>query len=133
MTSKCIKSAPALITSITSWPNWAKSAERIEEDIIDKLKEKCNLDVTVELVLSPAWTTDWITEAGRKKLKDYGIAPPEEEVDKSILFAEQVTVACPNCNCKVTKMISQFGSTACKAHYKCEECLEPFDYFKCFK
>lgn len=86
----------------------------------------------ITTVLSPAWTTDWMSEAGKKKLKEYGIAPPEGGViDKSVLFAEPLKIPCPKCDSTDTEMISQFGSTACKAHYKCLSCLEPFDYFKC--
>ncbi len=107
--------------------------KRMEEDIIEKLNEKGINDVHVELVLSPAWTTDWISEKGKEKLKAYGIAPPQDEPDKSVLFAEPIVVPCPKCGSKDTKLISQFGSTACKAHYQCNECLEPFDYFKCLK
>ncbi len=105
----------------------------IEEDIISKLNEKGIKDVEVSLTLSPAWSTDWLSENGRLKLKEYGIAPPADEVDKSVLFAEPPIIACPLCNSKNTKMVSQFGSTACKAHYQCKDCLEPFDYFKCLK
>lgn len=105
----------------------------IEEDIIAKLNEKGIPNVKVELTLSPAWTTDWISENGKNKLREYGIAPPENEVDKSVLFAEQTVVPCPRCGSKNTRMVSQFGSTACKAHYQCNDCLEPYDYFKCLK
>lgn len=118
---------------ITPTYSGCPAMKRIEDDIIDKLKENGIENVTVELVLSPAWTTDWLSEAGRRKLKEYGIAPPVAEIDKSVLFAEQPVVPCPKCNSKNTKMISQFGSTACKAHYQCEDCMEPFDYFKCLK
>ena len=104
----------------------------IEEDIIKRLKEE-DIDAQVKLVLSPAWTTDWISENGKKKLEEYGIAPPQDEVDKSVLFGEKTVVPCPKCKSKNTKMISQFGSTACKAHYQCNDCMEPFDYFKCLK
>ena len=104
----------------------------IEDEIIERLNAE-GLDVEVTTVLSPAWTTDWLSEAGRRKLKEYGIAPPEDEVDKSVLFAKPTVIPCPNCDSKNTKMVSQFGSTACKAHYKCNDCLEPFDYFKCLR
>ena len=107
--------------------------KRMEEDIIDKLAEKGVENVTVELVLSPAWTTDWLTDKGRIKLREYGIAPPENEPDKSTLFADPAVVPCPQCTSKNTRLVSQFGSTACKAHYQCNDCLEPFDYFKCLK
>jgi ring-1,2-phenylacetyl-CoA epoxidase subunit PaaD len=105
----------------------------IEEDIRSALKENGIEKVTVDLVLAPAWTTDWISEKGRVKLKEYGIAPPADEIDKSVLFADPPVIQCPLCNSKNTKMVSQFGSTACKAHYQCKDCLEPFDYFKCLK
>ncbi len=91
-------------------------------------------NVKVTTTLSPAWTTDWITEAGRRKLKTYGIAPPvEESQDKSALFQSPPKVTCPLCGSESTSMISQFGSTACKALYKCDACKEPFDYFKCHR
>ena len=105
----------------------------IEDQIIEKLHEKGIRDVGVDLVISPAWTTDWISEEGRNKLREYGIAPPEEEVDKSVLFAKPTVVPCPRCNSQNTRMISLFGSTACKAQYQCNDCLEPFDYFKCLR
>jgi ring-1,2-phenylacetyl-CoA epoxidase subunit PaaD len=80
--------------------------------------------------LSPAWTTDWMTEAGKQKLKSYGIAPPSAKTfDKNYL--ETLVVECPLCRSKNTRLISQFGSTACKALYQCLNCREPFDYFKC--
>lgn len=80
--------------------------------------------------LSPAWTTDWMTEAGKQKLKSYGIAPPSAKTfDKNYL--ENLVVECPLCRSKNTKLVSQFGSTACKALYQCLDCQEPFDYFKC--
>ncbi len=80
--------------------------------------------------LSPAWTTDWMTQNGKEKLKAYGIAPPVgKSFDKKYL--EELKVECPLCHSKNTSLISQFGSTACKALYKCNDCLEPFDYFKC--
>jgi len=104
----------------------------IEEDIQERLKKE-DIEADIELVLSPAWTTDWLSENGRKKLEEYGIAPPQNEADKSVLFGEKTIVPCPLCKSKNTKLVSQFGSTACKAHYQCNECLEPFDYFKCLK
>lgn len=105
----------------------------IEDLIIETLNAKGITDIGVDLVISPAWTTDWISENGRNKLREYGIAPPEEEVDKSVLFAKPTVVPCPRCGSENTRMISLFGSTACKAQYQCNECLEPFDYFKCLR
>ncbi|MCJ8291469.1 MAG: phenylacetate-CoA oxygenase subunit PaaJ [Crocinitomicaceae bacterium] len=119
--------------SITPTYSGCPAMKTIEDDIIEKLGEYGIENVSVELVLSPAWTTDWLTESGKRKLKEYGIAPPVDEVDKSVLFADPPIVPCPRCDSKNTKMISQFGSTACKAHYQCQACLEPFDYFKCLK
>ena len=125
------------IIHITITPTYSgcPAMKTIEEDIQSKLKEEIHPSVKIEIetVLSPAWTTDWISEDGRRKLKEYGIAPPEEEVDKSVLFAEPPVVPCPYCSSKETRMVSQFGSTACKAQYSCLNCSEPFDYFKCLK
>jgi ring-1,2-phenylacetyl-CoA epoxidase subunit PaaD len=89
--------------------------------------------ITVTHILSPAWTTDWMSEAGKEKLKAYGIAPPNptRPVCDTRLFAEEEAVQCPHCQSYHTRVISQFGSTACKALYQCNDCLEPFDYFKC--
>jgi ring-1,2-phenylacetyl-CoA epoxidase subunit PaaD len=87
-------------------------------------------DAEVETVLSPPWSTDDITEEGRRKLKEFGIAPPARGARARSLFAEE-TVACPRCGSTATAKISEFGSTACKALWRCESCAEPFDYFKC--
>ena len=105
----------------------------IGDDIKLALKE-AGYKAEVKLVLSPAWTTDWITEAGRNALKEYGIAPPlEAEADKEALLGNKKIVSCTNCGSSNTKLVSQFGSTACKALFQCDDCLEPFDYFKCLK
>lgn len=90
-------------------------------------------DIKITTRLSPAWTTEWMSESGKEKLKAYGIAPPNpvQSVCDVKLFAEQEAVQCPHCQSYNTVMISQFGSTACKALYRCRQCLEPFDYFKC--
>lgn len=82
--------------------------------------------VKITSVLAPAWTTDWMTEAGKQKLKAYGIAAPDKKFD---IPADGVQ--CPQCNSTNTKLVSAFGSTACKALYQCNDCKEPFDYFKC--
>ncbi|NOT38473.1 MAG: phenylacetate-CoA oxygenase subunit PaaJ [Saprospiraceae bacterium] len=81
--------------------------------------------------LHPSWTTDWITDIGKFKLKEYGIAPPSTQKRIQNLFEGQGIVECPRCNSANTILISEFASTACKSLYKCNECLEPFDYFKC--
>jgi ring-1,2-phenylacetyl-CoA epoxidase subunit PaaD len=87
-------------------------------------------DCTVRTVLSPAWTTDWMTQDGRRKLRDYGIAPPVAVGGRRALFGEQ-SVACPQCGSDDTELLSEFGSTSCKALWRCKTCREPFDYFKC--
>ena len=90
-------------------------------------------NVRVKQVLSPAWTTDWMSEEGKQKLKEYGIAPPnpKQQVCNEQIFAPNEAVQCPHCNSLHTHRISEFGSTACKALYQCDDCKEPFDYFKC--
>ena len=90
-------------------------------------------DITIEQVLSPAWTTEWMSEHGKEKLKAYGIAPPQykQSVCTPDSFQEEEAIPCPLCNSYHTRLISQFGSTACKALYQCNDCKEPFDYFKC--
>ena len=84
----------------------------------------------VRTVLSPAWTTDWMSEEGRGKLHAYGIAPPQASSSRRALFGEQA-VACPQCGSNDTELLSEFGSTSCKALWRCKSCREPFDYFKC--
>jgi ring-1,2-phenylacetyl-CoA epoxidase subunit PaaD len=84
----------------------------------------------IKEVLSPAWTTDWMSESGKQKLEAYGIAPPQYSV-KNNVHEKDAVVPCPQCKSTNTQVVSQFGSTSCKALYKCNNCLEPFDYFKC--
>lgn len=84
----------------------------------------------IKTVLSPAWTTDWMSDEGRRKLKDYGIAPPMAGGGRRALFGE-LQVACPQCGSDATEVLSEFGSTSCKALWRCTACREPFDYFKC--
>ncbi|MCR6722264.1 MAG: phenylacetate-CoA oxygenase subunit PaaJ [Chitinophagaceae bacterium] len=90
-------------------------------------------EVEVKQVLSPAWTTDWMTERGKHRLVEYGIAAPlpRQSVCTPARFAEEEAIQCPHCKSYQTKRISEFGSTACKSLYRCESCREPFDYFKC--
>ena len=84
----------------------------------------------IRTVLSPAWTTDWITEEGKAKLERFGIAPPNGKAGRRALFGQE-RVTCPQCGSQETSRISEFGSTPCKALYRCTACAEPFDYFKC--
>jgi ring-1,2-phenylacetyl-CoA epoxidase subunit PaaD len=87
-------------------------------------------DARVRLVRAPAWTTDWMSEAGRAKLRAYGIAPPAATASRRALFGEE-RLACPRCGSADTEKLSEFGSTACKALWRCRACREPFDAFKC--
>jgi ring-1,2-phenylacetyl-CoA epoxidase subunit PaaD len=89
--------------------------------------------IKITQTLSPAWTTEWRSEEGQRKLKEYGIAPPnpKQQVCDQKLFAAAEAVQCPRCDSYHTHRISEFGSTACKALYQCDDCKEPFDYFKC--
>ena len=89
-------------------------------------------DAQIETVLSPPCTSDWLSREGRQKLATFGIAPPAEPVSSPRRLFGDPFVACPKCGSESTEKISEFGSTPCKAHYRCTECLEPFDYFKCF-
>lgn len=101
------------------------------ENLVQEALETAGYSVTIERVLSPAWTTDWITDEGLAKLKAYGIAPPAKVSNHKRTLFSNPSVACPACDSPDTTLISEFGSTACKAHYQCKSCNEPFDYFKC--
>lgn len=120
------------VVAITPTYTGCPAMKVIEDDIKIKLKEIGIEKVKVELVLSPAWTTDWISYTAKEKLRAYGIAPPDHSsVDKKVLLGKARELKCPLCGSIHTEMISQFGSTACKALYRCLDCKEPFDYFKC--
>ncbi len=120
----------ALIT-ITPTYTGCPAMDVMAADIRKELLNAGVPEVTVKLTLAPAWTTDWITEEGKRKLKEYGIAPPEKTADIRALKGDQPVVPCPQCGSTNTVMLSNFGSTACKALWKCNDCLEPFDQFKC--
>lgn len=102
----------------------------IELSVETALRE-AGFEARVERVMSPAWTTEWIGPEAREKLCEYGIAPPVEASGSIRSLFGETEVACPRCGSKNTARVSEFGSTPCKAHYRCEACLEPFDYFKC--
>lgn len=106
------------------------ATEVIEQNIRARLEGAGLGRVAINRVLSPPWTTDWISEAGRQKLLEYGIAPPAGSPSKRELLGK-AAVSCPRCGSAETRVISEFGSTACKASWKCDDCLEPFEYFKC--
>jgi ring-1,2-phenylacetyl-CoA epoxidase subunit PaaD len=122
-----------VIVHITPTYSGCPAMNMIEMEIRGALLEK-GINNDVKLVLSPAWTTDWMSEKGKQKLKAYGIAPPQDDdISIDTLFGKPDQIECPHCNSKKTELISQFGSTACKALYRCKDCLEPFDYFKCLR
>lgn len=117
---------------ITPTYSGCPAMKQIEDDVRKKLTEHGFASITINTVFSPPWTTDWITPEAKEKLRKYGIAPPETTTeDKSWLTGKTKSIACPRCKSTNTKLVSQFGSTACKALYQCNDCLEPFDYFKC--
>jgi ring-1,2-phenylacetyl-CoA epoxidase subunit PaaD len=118
---------------ITPTYSGCPAMDTIRTDIRLKLIEHGYKNVKITQVLSPAWTTDWMSENGKEKLKAFGIAPPNprQQVCTPHMFQESEAVQCPRCNSYSTTLISQFGSTACKALYRCSSCLETFDYFKC--
>ncbi|OHV78616.1 1,2-phenylacetyl-CoA epoxidase subunit PaaD [Ensifer sp. LCM 4579] len=129
-----------LVVTITPTYSGCPATTIINLDIEAALAEKGLDKVRLERQLSPAWTTDWISAEGREKLRDYGIAPPVDGTAADGVLIKRIdrlsgrsnlTIACPRCGSTNTEKISQFGSTPCKASYRCTECLEPFDYFKC--
>jgi ring-1,2-phenylacetyl-CoA epoxidase subunit PaaD len=122
-----------VVVTITPTYSGCPAMDVITTSIRLAMAEHSYKNVLIKTVLSPAWTTDWMTETGKKKLEAYGIAPPANRVStcSSMEADEQMTIQCPHCKSYHTQMISRFGSTACKALYKCLVCLEPFDYFKC--
>ncbi len=120
-----------LIVEVTPTYSGCPATDLIEELIAEGLMQGGIRDPQIKRVLAPAWTTDWITSAGRKKLREYGIAPPQGSSSKMSLLGHEQQIICPHCASSNTEQVSEFGSTACKALYRCTECLEPFDYFKC--
>ena len=104
----------------------------IRASVIQALQREGFDRVSAVDVLSPPWSSDWISESGRRKLREYGIAPPNPGArTRKRLLPDDMPIACPRCGSSATQKISEFGSTPCKAHYRCTACLEPFDYFKC--
>lgn len=118
------------VVTITPTYTACPAMKMIEDEILDKLHQHNIDNVKVKLTYEPAWTTDWLTEEAKLKMKNYGIAPPQHS-SCSKLFSTAEVIVCPRCNSKHTELISRFGSTACKALYKCVDCKEPFEHFKC--
>jgi ring-1,2-phenylacetyl-CoA epoxidase subunit PaaD len=120
--------------TITPTYSGCPAMNTIATDIRLRLLAEGYTQLTIHNQLSPAWTTDWMTPAGRDKLEAYGIAPPIDGTASGHmlnLFGQDTAVRCPLCKSAHTHLVSQFGSTACKALYQCDDCREPFDYFKC--
>ena len=124
--------ADNILISITPTYSGCPAMDVISMDIRLKLIEHGYTNIYLQQQLSPAWTTDWMTEEGKQKLKEFGIAPPnaKQQFCLTEMFSEEA-VQCPRCNSFHTEIISQFASTACKAMYRCLDCKEAFDYFKC--
>jgi ring-1,2-phenylacetyl-CoA epoxidase subunit PaaD len=122
-----------IIVTITPTYSGCPAMNQFEADIVTTLNKHGYDKVSIVTTYDPPWTTDWLSEEAKKKLQDYGIAPPEQKTtDKNALLVDdRKSVTCPQCKSTNSKMISQFGSTACKSLYQCNDCMEPFDYFKC--
>lgn len=107
------------------------ATEVIRGSVVRALTRAGFADAVLDNVLSPAWTSDWLSAEGKRKLVSFGIAPPAGSVSNPRRLFGSLPVACPKCASVATERVSEFGSTPCKAHYRCTACLEPFDYFKC--
>lgn len=128
-----------LVVTVTPTYSGCPATSVINMDIVAKLRDEGLASVRIERRLSPPWTTDWLATAARERLRAYGIAPPIDgtaadgvlsaRIDR--LAGANLTVPCPRCGSAATERVSQFGSTPCKAAWRCTDCLEPFDYFKC--
>ncbi len=116
-----VKDKESVTVTLTPTYSGCPATEAIESSVLAALKDHGVGEIAIRRVLSPPWTTDWITDDGREKLLKYGIAPP----------CKSLEIACPQCESLNTELVSEFGSTACKASWRCCDCLEPFDYFKC--
>ena len=114
---------------ITPTYSGCPAIDAMRDDIVSALSAAGYSDVRVRQVLAPAWTTDWMSEAGRAKLEEFGIAPPVPH-DAGVVVNVGLGIRCPHCGSLHTRQLSRFGSTSCKALYVCQRCQEPFDYFK---
>lgn len=120
-----------IVVTLTPTYSGCPAMEAIADDCRDALRGD-GIDCRIKFSLNPPWTTDWLTPAGKEKLRDYGIAPPlPRRAVSDDLFAEDALPPCPHCGSANTRLISEFGSTACKALHTCGDCSQPFDYFKC--
>jgi ring-1,2-phenylacetyl-CoA epoxidase subunit PaaD len=128
-------SGDELVVAITPTYSGCPATSVIAFDIETALRQRGIENLRIERRLSPPWTTDWVTEEGKRRLEAYGIAPPAAQAGGPSPFErflrKPVVIACPRCKSENTRRISEFGSTPCKAQYQCHDCLEPFDNFKC--
>jgi ring-1,2-phenylacetyl-CoA epoxidase subunit PaaD len=122
------------VVTVTVTPTYSgcPAMDVIRRDVADAVRAAGFRAVEVRTVLSPAWTTDWMTDAGRRALQDYGIAPPQRRTATAGPVLVALSVRCPQCASPDTRELSRFGSTACKSMWACNSCLEPFDHFKAF-
>lgn len=122
----------AVVVTITPTYSGCPAMHAIEEDVVARLREAGFAKVSVQTVLAPAWSSDWIVEEARERMRAWGIVPPHtvQASDTQRIRVFMRSIACPRCTSKRTERLSEFGSTACKALYRCLDCLEPFDYFK---
>jgi ring-1,2-phenylacetyl-CoA epoxidase subunit PaaD len=125
-----VKPTGRVLVTITPTYSGCPAIDAIKADVVSALREAGHDDVHVELVLSPAWTTDWMSAEGRRKLLEYGIAPPTPRAAEGAAIPLTLTVRCPQCGSPDTQELSRFGSTACKSLWACRSCREPFDHFK---
>lgn len=131
MIREVVQEGNVITIRITPTYSGCPATDVIADDVLAAAK-KVHLNSRTEIVHTPAWTTDWIGEEARFKMAQNGIAPPiGQSADKSFLLGKGRSIPCPICKSKDTRMVSAFGSTACKAHFQCNACFEPFDHFKC--
>jgi ring-1,2-phenylacetyl-CoA epoxidase subunit PaaD len=127
-----VDAAGRVVVTVTPTYSGCPAMDVIRRDVEDAVLAAGFADVEVRTVLSPAWTTDWMTDQGRQALADYGIAPPQRRTSTSRPILVSLSVRCPQCDSPDTRELSRFGSTACKSMWACNACLEPFDHFKAF-
>ena len=121
-----------VVVKVTPTYSGCPATDTIAKDIVQHLTQVGFPDSHIEMVLSPPWSSAWINDQAREKLRQYGITPPDKAgFSKQALLGREPVVRCPKCGAKDTRKVSEFGSTPCKAHYQCNACKEPFDYFKC--
>ncbi len=123
-----------LVISITPTYSGCPALKAMEDSVKEMLTDRGIHDFVIKMVLFPAWTTDWLSEETRDKLRHYGIAPPEKSTDdhlRMMLSGKRSEVTCPFCKSRNTHLTSAFGSTACKALHFCDDCRQPFEEFKC--